>query len=130
VHTVGVFTDGHGRDLDGGVSGLDVCRRVGRASRCGRPASRTVSQGAAAGKAGALMSGLAAREFVTIARRAERARVARAFVGGVLGSGHPCGEVAVLLVSELTAGDGLSVCLRRITFGSRAISVRPKRADS
>jgi anti-sigma regulatory factor (Ser/Thr protein kinase) len=33
--------------------------------------------------------------------RAERARVARAFVGGVLGPGHPCGDAAVLLVSEL-----------------------------
>jgi anti-sigma regulatory factor (Ser/Thr protein kinase) len=38
---------------------------------------------------------------VTIAGRAERARVARAFVGGVLGPGHPCGDVAILLVSEL-----------------------------
>jgi len=33
--------------------------------------------------------------------RAERARVARAFVGGVLGPGHPCGDDAALLVSEL-----------------------------
>ena len=41
------------------------------------------------------------RESVTLAGRAERARVARAFVGGVLGPGHPCGDVAALLVSEL-----------------------------
>jgi anti-sigma regulatory factor (Ser/Thr protein kinase) len=41
------------------------------------------------------------RESVTLAGRAERARVARAFVDGVLGPGHPCGDVAVLLVSEL-----------------------------
>jgi anti-sigma regulatory factor (Ser/Thr protein kinase) len=41
------------------------------------------------------------RESVTVAGRAERARVARAFVGGVLGPGHPCGDAAVLLVSEL-----------------------------
>jgi anti-sigma regulatory factor (Ser/Thr protein kinase) len=41
------------------------------------------------------------RESVALAGRAERARVARKFVGGVLGPGHPCGDVAVLLVSEL-----------------------------
>ena len=49
------------------------------------------------------MAGRAVRESVTLAGRAERARVARAFVGGVLGPGHPCGDVAVLLVSELSA---------------------------
>jgi len=49
------------------------------------------------------MAGAAVREAVTLAGRAERARVARAFVGGVLGPGHPCGDVAVLLVSELFA---------------------------
>ena len=38
---------------------------------------------------------------MTVAGRAERARVARAFVGGVLGPGHPCGDDAALLVSEL-----------------------------
>jgi anti-sigma regulatory factor (Ser/Thr protein kinase) len=47
------------------------------------------------------MAETAVRESVTVAGRAERARVAREFVGGVLGPGHPCGEVAVLLVSEL-----------------------------
>jgi len=41
------------------------------------------------------------RESVTLAGRAERARVARTFVGEVLGPGHPCGDVAILLVSEL-----------------------------
>jgi hypothetical protein len=45
------------------------------------------------------MAGRAVRESVTLAGRAERARVARAFVGGVLGPGHPCGDAAVLLVS-------------------------------
>jgi hypothetical protein len=34
-------------------------------------------------------------------RAAERTRVARAFVGPVLGPGHPCGDDAALLVSEL-----------------------------
>ena len=57
--------------------------------------------GRAAGKAGALVTGLAVRESVTLAGRPERARVARTFVGAVLGPGHPCGDVAVLLVSEL-----------------------------
>jgi anti-sigma regulatory factor (Ser/Thr protein kinase) len=47
------------------------------------------------------MAGLEIRESVTVAGRAERARVARAFAVGVLGPGHPCGEDAVLLVSEL-----------------------------
>jgi anti-sigma regulatory factor (Ser/Thr protein kinase) len=43
----------------------------------------------------------AVRETVTLAGRAERARVARAFVDGVLGPGHRCGDVAALLVDEL-----------------------------
>ena len=38
---------------------------------------------------------------MTLAGRAERARAARAFVSEVLGPGHPCGDVAVLLVSEV-----------------------------
>ena len=38
---------------------------------------------------------------MTLAGRAERARVARTFVGAVLGPGHPCEDAAVLLVSEL-----------------------------
>ncbi len=53
------------------------------------------------GKAGALVAGPQIRESVTVAGRAERARVARAFAVGVLGPGHPCGDDAALLVSEL-----------------------------
>jgi anti-sigma regulatory factor (Ser/Thr protein kinase) len=41
------------------------------------------------------------QESVTVAGRAERARVARVFAVGVLGPGHPCGDDAALLVSEL-----------------------------
>jgi hypothetical protein len=37
------------------------------------------------------MAGPQIRESVTVAGRAERARVARAFAAGVLGPGHPCG---------------------------------------
>ena len=47
------------------------------------------------------MAGTAVRETVTLAGRPERARAARAFVSEVLGPGHPCGDVAVLLVSEI-----------------------------
>jgi anti-sigma regulatory factor (Ser/Thr protein kinase) len=49
------------------------------------------------------MAEAAVRESVTVAGRAERARVVRAFVAGVLGPGHPYGDVVVLLVSELAA---------------------------
>jgi serine/threonine-protein kinase RsbW len=41
------------------------------------------------------------RESVTLAGRAERTRAARAFVGVVLGPGHPCRDDAALLVGEL-----------------------------
>jgi anti-sigma regulatory factor (Ser/Thr protein kinase) len=47
------------------------------------------------------MARVAVRESVTLAELAERARAARAFVSEVLGPGHPCGDVAVLLVSEV-----------------------------
>jgi anti-sigma regulatory factor (Ser/Thr protein kinase) len=47
------------------------------------------------------MAGPVVRESVALAAVAERARVARAFVAGVLGPGHPCGDDAALLVSEL-----------------------------
>jgi anti-sigma regulatory factor (Ser/Thr protein kinase) len=46
------------------------------------------------------MAGTVVRESMTVAGRPERARVARAFVGAVLGPGHPSGDAA-LLVSEL-----------------------------
>lgn len=46
------------------------------------------------------MSGTKVRESVRVAGRGDRARVVRAFVGAVLGPGHPCGDDAVLLASE------------------------------
>jgi serine/threonine-protein kinase RsbW len=55
----------------------------------------------AAGKVVALMARLAVRETVTLAGRAERARVARAFVAALLGHGHPSTDDAALLVSEI-----------------------------
>ena len=53
------------------------------------------------GRLGALMTEATVRESVTLAGRAERARVARVFTGEVLGPAHPCRDVAILLVSEL-----------------------------
>jgi hypothetical protein len=47
------------------------------------------------------MAELVVRGTVTLAGRAEWARVARAFVGAVLGPRHPCGDDTELLVSEL-----------------------------
>jgi anti-sigma regulatory factor (Ser/Thr protein kinase) len=47
------------------------------------------------------MGRVAVRESVTLTGRAERARAARAFVCEILGPGHPCGDDAVLLVSEI-----------------------------
>jgi serine/threonine-protein kinase RsbW len=47
------------------------------------------------------MTGATVRESVKVAGLVERARLVRAFVGAVLGPGHPCGEEAVLLASEL-----------------------------
>jgi serine/threonine-protein kinase RsbW len=47
------------------------------------------------------MAGLEVWESVTVAGRPERAWVARGFAVGVLGAGHPCGDDAALLVSEL-----------------------------
>jgi hypothetical protein len=47
------------------------------------------------------MAGPEIRESMTVAGQAERARAARAFVVGVLGPGHPCGNDAAMLVSEL-----------------------------
>ncbi len=47
------------------------------------------------------MTGAMVRESVKVAGLVERARVVRAFVSAVLGPGHPCGDDAVLLTSEL-----------------------------
>jgi serine/threonine-protein kinase RsbW len=47
------------------------------------------------------MTGATVRESVKVAGLAERAGIVRAFVGEVLGSGHPCEADAVLLASEL-----------------------------
>ena len=66
------------------------------------------------------------RESVTLAGVAERARVARSFVGGVRGPGHPCGDVAVLLASELC---GNSVLHSGSGFPGESVPVAVKAWD-
>ena len=112
MRTVGCFTDGHGR----GPRPRTSHGRGPRGARCAGltfaaelsvhvPASARCPAGfpgrGGRGRAGAVMARAAVRESVTLAGRAERARAARRFVGEVLGPGHPCGDVAVLLVSEV-----------------------------
>jgi hypothetical protein len=55
----------------------------------------------------------AVRESVTMAGRAERARVARVFTAGVLGPGHPSGDDAALLVSCSATASGTAARARR-----------------
>ena len=47
------------------------------------------------------MTGVTVRESVKVAGLVERVQVVRSFVGAVLGPGHPCGDDAILLASEL-----------------------------
>jgi hypothetical protein len=61
------------------------------------------------------MAGAGVRESATFAGRAVQVREARVFVGGVLGPSHPCGDVAVLLSSEMVTNSllhGGSISLR------------------
>jgi anti-sigma regulatory factor (Ser/Thr protein kinase) len=72
------------------------------------------------------MAGLVVRESVTLAGRAERARIARAFVAGVLGPGHPCGDDAGLLVTELF---GNSVQHSRSGAAGQTVTVAVRAGD-
>jgi anti-sigma regulatory factor (Ser/Thr protein kinase) len=72
------------------------------------------------------MAEAAVRESVTLAGRAERARVARTFVGAVLGPGHPCRDIAVLLVSEIF---GNSVQHSRSGDPGEAVTVAVRAGD-
>jgi anti-sigma regulatory factor (Ser/Thr protein kinase) len=82
-----------------------------------------------------MMTGAAVRESVKVAGRGERARVVRAFVGAVLGPGHPCGDDAVLLASELFgnsvrhSSSGLPGETVTVTVTARAGAVRVEVAD-
>ena len=98
--TVGGF---HGRTATDGAR-RRACPGLARVAEpgvhpCVRPRPGDF-RGRAAGKAGALMAGAAVRETVTLAGRAERARVARAFVeSGCSAPGTRAGADAALLVS-------------------------------
>ena len=94
-----LFTDSHGRAALAACHGL-TCAAESGVHPCVSARPVRLPGTRAAGKAGALMTGVAVRETVTLAGRAERARAARAFVGAVLGPGHPCGDDAELLVSD------------------------------
>jgi anti-sigma regulatory factor (Ser/Thr protein kinase) len=84
---------------------------------------------------GALMTGATVRESVKVAGLGERARVVRAFVGAVLGSGHPCEDDAVLLADELFAnslrhsGSGRPGETVTVTVTVRVGAVRVEVAD-
>jgi len=94
--------DAHGR----GVFWLDMVAGVERACRC-RPCWGFPGRGGREGR-GARVAGLVVRESVTLAGVAERAWGAREFVRSVLGTGHLCGDDALLLVSDSL---NLTICL-------------------
>jgi anti-sigma regulatory factor (Ser/Thr protein kinase) len=81
------------------------------------------------------MTGATVRESVKVAGLAERVRVVRSFVGAVLGPGHPCGDEAVLLASELFtnslrhSSSGLPGETVTVTVTARVGAVRVEVAD-
>jgi anti-sigma regulatory factor (Ser/Thr protein kinase) len=81
------------------------------------------------------MTGATVRESVKVAGLVERARVVRAFVGAVLGPGHPCRDDAVLLASELFgnslqhSGSGLPGETVTVTVTAHVGAVRVEVAD-
>jgi len=107
----------HGRPRTGRAGGvfpgLTPGAESGNASLCvrRRPGWFPGTRGGP-GKADVLMT-KAVREGVTMAGRAERARVARVFTAGVLGPGHPCGDDAALLVSCSATASGTAARARR-----------------
>jgi anti-sigma regulatory factor (Ser/Thr protein kinase) len=81
------------------------------------------------------MTGATVRESVKVAGLVERVRVVRSFVFAVLGPGHPCGDEAVLLASELFtnslrhSGSGLPGETVTVTVTACAGAVRVEVAD-
>ena len=55
----------------------------------------------------AVTAGTAIQASLTVPGHPDQVRAARAFVGRVLGAGHPCAMVAALLVSELVTNSVL-----------------------
>jgi len=93
----------HGRPRTGRAGGVSRAWRGPPGRACNPVCPAAVPGGfpgrGRPGKASALVARAVVRESVTVAGQAERARVARALVAGVLGPGHPCGEDAALLGS-------------------------------
>jgi anti-sigma regulatory factor (Ser/Thr protein kinase) len=81
------------------------------------------------------MTGVTVRESVKVAGLVERVRVVRSFVGAVLGQGHPCGDEAILLASELFtnslrhSNSGLPGETVTVTVTARAGAVRVEVTD-
>lgn len=85
------------------------------------------------------MAGTAVRESATFAGRADHVREARAFVGRLLGPSHPCGDVAVLLASEMvtnnllhggSAGPGEAVTVTVVVWDAGVrVEVTGRKAD-
>jgi anti-sigma regulatory factor (Ser/Thr protein kinase) len=121
---------------------------VPASARCpaGFPGGRPGKGGCGDGQGG----GPGGRDAFRAGGRAGRARVARSFISEVLGPGHPCGDVAVLLVSEIfgnsvrhsgsgAAGETVTVAVRagdgivRVEVtdraGSRTPELRPAGRD-
>jgi anti-sigma regulatory factor (Ser/Thr protein kinase) len=81
------------------------------------------------------MTSVTVRESVKVAGLVERVRVVRSFVGAVLGPGHPCGDDAMLLASELFANSlrhgssGLPGETVTVTVAAGVAAVRVEVAD-
>ena len=81
------------------MRGLTFTAKLRRAFTCVSPLPGRFPGAGRPGRAGAVKARVAIRDSVTLGGRAERARAARAFVGGLLRTGHPCGDTAVLLAA-------------------------------
>jgi hypothetical protein len=118
VTTVGVHGCG-GRCTPSAVSRTATdgprWRRIPGLTRAAEPGAHprvpsggpVIPQSGGRGRAGALMARAAVRESMTDAGRAARARVASGFADGVPGPVHPCGDVAVLLVTRELFGNSV-----------------------
>jgi hypothetical protein len=83
----------------------------------------TLHARAGPGDEGGAVARVAVRESAAFAGRPDQVGEARAFVGRLLGPSHPCGDVAVLLASEMVtnsllhggSGSGEAVTVTRIS---------------
>ena len=98
-----------------------------------------VSVGGEPGMGGCAMAGPAVRESATFAGRADQVREARTLVGRLLGPSHPCGDVAILLASEImtnsllhggSAGPGEAVTVTVVVWDAGVrVEVTGRKAD-